>query len=940
MNHISENPGRATSEADFSNVLETLRGLLLKRSTVCILGGAVLAAACATLNLSSDTTIQAAQLGNEPSGQSGMLIVPRGADTRTGMVPAWRSLSSGSETSATTNNPTRAVPTNSVPTNSFRPSSQGRAALLRPSIPSNDASQVTENTPPQVIPSENRLAGSRGLIRPAGGGTLRSRGQVQQDGTLLIPPDVPTTEMVTPPPYRPAQPLFPNDGAPSVLPDSLPHAVYPDESNLHSPPPAMPAPGASDPYTPNTLAPNSATPYSEMPNASDLFDNHVNVEPPPHEHSIQQPNAHIIAPAPTLNRPQAYFAPGASGFRATVECDAPPWMDPYYGRTAQMPIGHEGSPTPAPSVQLPSDFISWWDPLVRQSAGLAPQTLPVEVATLVQQALANAPQVQVLQADPEVQYTVVRQEEAAFDWRSFLDAKYSDLSDPVGNTLTLGPGGGNRFINNKVYAQGGVKRRTTAGGEVSIAQSVGHEYSNSVFLQPNAQSTSRLELSFRQPLLSKAGTVYNQNQIVLAGINSNISSDETLQELQSHLLLVAEAYWNLYRARSEFFQRQKLLASSQRVLQTLEGRHQVDTIPRQILRARAAVARAESRMQRAVTDIRNSESRLRLLVNDPSMINSGPLEFTPAESPAAIPSPTGLQETLQTALVNRPDISRAIRQMRASSVQIGVSKSELLPKLDFIVTSYVAGLQAHSQIGPSINDQFAAGRPGFTAGFEFEVPLGNRAAKAKMEQRQWELKRAISAFRVTVETSLTEVEIATREVDTSYREMLGKYQAMVAAQNEVAYLQDRFDTLPMIEDSTMLLLEDLLGGYERLADEESAFVQTQTGYALSLIQLRRATGTLMRSRHESPAIQPDENEWMTARAEQTAEETEQRNIQTASFRSVPGPDDSGRPPAEWSRPVSAPVARSGGPGSPDQRPVEKNNAVRPASYGGHSFGSR
>jgi outer membrane protein TolC len=183
--------------------------------------------------------------------------------------------------------------------------------------------------------------------------------------------------------------------------------------------------------------------------------------------------------------------------------------------------------------------------------------------------------------------------------------------------------------------------------------------------------------------------------------------------------------------------------------------------------------------------------------------------------------------------------------MRVSSVQIGVSKSELLPKLDFIVKSYVAGLQAHSQIGPSINDQFAAGRPGYTAGFEFEVPLGNRAAKAKMEQRQWELKRAISAFRVTVETSLTEVEIATREVDTSYREMLGKYQAMVAAQNEVAYLQDRFNTLPMIEDSTMLLLEDLLGGYERLADEESGFVQAQTGYALSIIQLRRATGTLM-----------------------------------------------------------------------------------------------
>ena len=371
---------------------------------------------------------------------------------------------------------------------------------------------------------------------------------------------------------------------------------------------------------------------------------------------------------------------------------------------------------------------------------------------------------------------------------------------------------------------GGFRRRTESGGEFQIGQAIGHQYNNSLFLQPNPQSTTRLELSFRQPLLSRAGTVYNQNQIVLAGIHSNVANDETLQELQTHLFHVAEAYWTLYSARAEFFQRQKLLVSAQRVLQTLEARNQVNTIPRQILRARAAVARAESRMQRAVTDIRNAESRLRLLVNDPSMLNNGPLEFTPSESPASMPSPTGLRETLETALVNRPDISRAIRQMRASSVRIGVSRSELLPRLDFLVTSYVAGLQNSSQVGGSVVDQFTSGRPGYTLGLEFEVPLGNRAAKAKMEQRQWELRRAISAFRVTVETSLTEVEIANREVDTAYREMLGKYQAMSAAQNEVAFLQDQFTALPMIDDSTMLLLEDILDGYERLADEESAFV--------------------------------------------------------------------------------------------------------------------
>ncbi len=584
---------------------------------------------------------------------------------------------------------------------------------------------------------------------------------------------------------------------------------------------------------------------------------------PPAGHSLRQ--GRISAPAP-----------GTSGFRATVEADAPGWIGPYMGRTDMLPAGTEQSPTPAPSVQLPRDFTAWWDPLVKQQAGLAPSGLPVDVTSLVQQALIHSPKVQVLQADPEVQLRVVKQEEAVFDWRAFLDTKYDDLNDPVGNTLTTG-NNDTRFVDNKTNGAAGLKRKTTTGGEFKVSQQIGHEYNNSRFLLPNPQTTSRLELSFRQPLMNHAGVQYNQNQIVLARINANMTSDESLEELQSHLFSVAEAYWKLYRARAEFFQRQKLLSSAQKVLTTLEGRNQVDTIPRQILRARAAVARAESRMQRAVTDIRNAESQLRLLVNDPEMLNNGPVEFMPTETPAVMPSPVGLRESLQSALVNRPDISEAIREMRAAGVRMGVSKNEMLPKLDFIVSSYVAGLQNNAQIIDSITDQYSLARPGYTVGLEFEVPLGNRMAKAKLEQRQWELKRAINSFRTTVETSLTEVEISSREVETAWRELLGKYSAMLAAQNEVSYLQDRFNVLPMVEESSMLLLEDLLDGYERLADEESAFVQAEANYALSIIQLRRATGTLMRSRHDAPELQPDETEWMQTRADVAAADAEARS---------------------------------------------------------------
>jgi hypothetical protein len=135
------------------------------------------------------------------------------------------------------------------------------------------------------------------------------------------------------------------------------------------------------------------------------------------------------------------------------------------------------------------------------------------------------------------------------------------------------------------------------------------------------------------------------------------------------------------------------------------------------------------------------------------------------------------------------------------------------------------------------------------------------------------------------------------------------------------------------------LLEDLLDGYERLADEESAFVQSQTAYALSIIQLRRATGTLMRSRHDAPQIDADESEWMSARAEQTAEETEARASRTVSFRVAETLDEQGRPPAAWSEPLPARTER---PALVTERPEPsdaRRSAVRPVSTGGHSFGN-
>jgi outer membrane protein TolC len=181
-----------------------------------------------------------------------------------------------------------------------------------------------------------------------------------------------------------------------------------------------------------------------------------------------------------------------------------------------------------------------------------------------------------------------------------------------------------------------------------------------------------------------------------------------------------------------------------------------------------------------------------------------------------------------------------------------MAKNELLPVLDVVLETYLTGLQGDYNIGQSFADQFSRGEPSYTAGLIFEVPLYNRAARARYHRRQLELQQLSSQFQAAVEQLKAELEVAVREVHTAFREMQSEYHAMVAAKDDVSFLTRRWELLPGEDRAASFALEDLLDSQDRLMAEEFGFVQTQIEYTLSLARLRRATGTLLQQEHLVP----------------------------------------------------------------------------------------
>lgn len=476
--------------------------------------------------------------------------------------------------------------------------------------------------------------------------------------------------------------------------------------------------------------------------------------------------------------------------------------------------------------------------------GAAPLPLTLESALML--AIAHSSQVQVFADLPLIRRTAIVEAAAAFDWSAFLESRWDDRSDPVGSTLTTGTAA-TRYLDERLTNATGLRKRTRHGGQFELAQRSGWQQTNSSFFVPNPQGTARLSLSYTHPLLRGAGRPYNESLILLAAIDTEIAHDEFLRQLQSHLLEVTRAYWGLNLERENLLVRRRSHERAEATLQQLRRRAAVDAVAAQVARADAETATRRSQWIRAEFAVRNAESRMRTLVDAPDFGQGDEVEIVPVDVPVTDLLRADVRESLAAALRSRPEVGQVVKQIKAASVRLAMSKQEMLPVLNLVTETYVAGLQDRGDIPGAWTDQFSTGRPSYAVGLQFEMPLGNRAAIARNERRRMELRQLEQQYRTTVQTLKLEVEVAVREVFASHSELDAHRRAAQASQMQLDYQERRWQQLPGEDHTASLFLDNLLAAQERLAQAEFGWANSLMTYNLALMHLRRATGELLQA---------------------------------------------------------------------------------------------
>ena len=485
----------------------------------------------------------------------------------------------------------------------------------------------------------------------------------------------------------------------------------------------------------------------------------------------------------------------------------------------------------------------WWVRLVSKPQRRNCVAVPITLNKLAIETIIYSQEVEALRVSPRILQAQVTQADAEFDPVAFVDAKWYDRDEPVGSFLATG--GNPRLLEDTFTEDIGVRRRTRIGGTVEIAQQLGIQDSNSTFFVPTDQAQSRFAISLTQPLLRGAGRAYNESLIVQAQLDVRVSRNDFSTSLQNRLLRVAEEYWDLYFQRSTVLQQRRNLERARLIQKRLESRRAIDTVRSQIERAKGKVATREAALLRAEAGVRNAEATINSLVNSPSLRVNDFKELAPIDTPRTEHFSYVPHVARQIALENRPEIDRLMTQIKSASVRLDVAHNEILPDLAFVLDTYVNGLQGEYELGKALGDQFSKGAPSYTVGLKFEVPIGNRRAKAQFRQRQLEVHRLYSELNATMEELAAEVDIALREVSTTKAELESRRASLSATASEVEFLYQRWRRLPGHDQSASLFLEDLLDAEDRLVGEEQQLAASQASYAVAQVALKRALGELV-----------------------------------------------------------------------------------------------
>ena len=501
-----------------------------------------------------------------------------------------------------------------------------------------------------------------------------------------------------------------------------------------------------------------------------------------------------------------------------------------------IPTTMQARPSTRPNIRsAPAEGAAEDEPVVRLS-----------LQEVIQRAVTSNSDVAVAGYEPAIEETRVIEEEARFDPTFFANLTYSDekVLSPSASFVNVDPFSPSGF--ESLSAQSGIRQNLLSGGTAELSARLQRIRRAEGFPDGSAVNPyylNELVLRVTQPLLRDFGAEINRARITIARNNQRISALEFRRALEEQLAAVEQAYWQLGQAVREVEIQEQLLAETIRTADILDMRRRAgaDVTRVQTSQAESAVASREAVLVRARSRVKDLSDEIKRRMGDPAYPGGGAVVILPAAEPLREPIRFDPAEQFDTALRTRLELGQQQIRIDSAAIAMNVAENNLLPQLNLVGQAAFQGVD--DEWGGAVEDSLDLHSPSGSIGLEFEIPFGNRLARAVLKRAQLQRRQAIEQYMALIKQIEQDVSVALREVNTSWEEMVKRRDAVFLAADSLRAIQQRREN---DEPLTPTFVQLELDRQQELANAQAEEAQATAQYNIGIARLEQAKGTLLR----------------------------------------------------------------------------------------------
>jgi outer membrane protein TolC len=385
--------------------------------------------------------------------------------------------------------------------------------------------------------------------------------------------------------------------------------------------------------------------------------------------------------------------------------------------------------------------------------------------------------------------------------------------------------------------------------------------SNSTFNFFNPSIASSLNFQFAQPLLRNRWMFANRAPLVIARRNVRQSLANFEAQVSDDILHAVSQYWNVVQARGNLEVARKSQDAADASYKRDKRALELGALPPlDIYRSESQVAARRVQVIQAEYALKQAEDALRFTIGadlDP-YFRAIDLDLTETPESEGELLTIDSAAALQMALDNRPEFEGVRQSLANDDTNIRLAHNNLLPDLRLGGTYSSNGLggnQINSTVTPaqvmpgglgeSLDQLFRFGFPTYGFSLTLNLPIRNRGVQADLGTGLVARRRDLYNERLLREQITLEVANAVHQLEQAKLSLAASKESLDLAQKNLAAEQRKYE---LGSETIFFVLE----AQTELAQAESALLQSEIGYRVSVAGVDHATGNLLEQYHVKP----------------------------------------------------------------------------------------